>query len=103
TASLLSLLPNVLFGLPPLSVLSPPPCTAPQPFFQHPSPQGLRMHHQLVFALQVLRRQRRSEALTDSPPILLPHQPQHLLPKFLWLRPLRLPPRAPVLQPSRSF
>src|SRR5208283_5305664 len=34
--------------------------------------------------------------------LLLPHQPHHSLAKFLWLPAVRLPPRAPVLQPLHS-
>src|SRR5207253_3554185 len=50
-----------------------------------------------------LRRQRRPEALTDRPTVLLAHQPHHLLPKLLLVSTIRWPPRAAVLQTRGAF
>src|SRR5437899_2284120 len=70
---------------------------------EHPASQRFGIHLQPILRCQVLRRQRRREALTDRPTVLLAHQPQHLLPKLLFVSTIRWPSRAAVLQTRGAF
>src|SRR3989475_927264 len=102
TAVHLHHLPKVLLALAP-SPVPPLPLATPQPFRQHPASQRFGIHLQPILRCQVLRRQRRPEALTDRPTVLLAHQPQHLLPKLLLVSTIRWPSRAAVLQTRGAF
>src|SRR3989441_3720116 len=102
TAVHLHHLPKVLLALAP-SPVPPLPLATPQPFRQHPASQRFGIHLQPILRCQVLRRQRRPEALTDRPTVLLAHQPQHLLPKLLLVSTMRWLSRAAVLQPRGAF
>src|SRR5207302_4322935 len=103
TAVHLHHLPKVLLALAPSSVPPPLPLATPQPFRQHPASQRFGIHLQPILRCQVLRRQRRPEALTDRPTVLLAHQPQHLLPKLLLVSTMRWLSRAAVLQTRGAF
>src|SRR6202166_5432958 len=63
-------LAEMFLALAPLPMRPPLALPAPQSFLQHPPPQRLGVHTQLVFAEQVLGRQRRSQPLADPPAIL---------------------------------
>src|SRR5712691_302984 len=103
TAVQLHHLPKVLLALAPSSVPPPLPLATPQPFRQHPASQRFGIHRQPILRCQVLRRQRRPEALTDRPTVLLAHPPQHLLPKLLLVSTMRGLSRAAVLQTRGAF
>src|SRR5947209_5786223 len=103
TAVHLHHLPKVLLALAPSPVPPPLPLATPQPFRQHPASQRFGIHLQPILRCQVLRRQRRPEALTDRPTVLLAHQPQHLLPKLLLVSTIRWLSRAAVLQTRGAF
>jgi len=74
-------LSEMFFALSPSPVLPPLPLPTPQSGFQHPQPQCFGIHHQPIFCVQVLGRQRRPETLAHRPAVLLPYQIQHPLPK----------------------
>src|SRR5271157_1235644 len=95
--------PKVFLALPPPPVSPPLPLPTPQPFRQHPASQRLAIQLQPVLRGQMLRRQRRTKALAYSPAVLLPHQLQDLSPELLRVGSIRLPPRAAMLQPRRTF
>src|SRR5258708_1856164 len=50
----------------------------------------------------MLRRQRGTKTLSDSSPVMVPHQLQNLLAQGQRLGPMRPLPRVPMLQPHRS-
>src|SRR6202041_46522 len=64
---------HVFFPLSPLAVHALLPRPTPQPFGQHPAPQGLRIHFHIIVTRQVLGRQRRPEPLSFLSGILLAH------------------------------
>src|ERR1019366_3790344 len=69
-------LPKVSLALTSASMRSPSPLSAPQPFRQHPLPQCLNPHHDILVLLQVLRRQGRPKTLARLSAVLLPYQSQ---------------------------
>src|SRR5260370_10948392 len=76
---------------------------APQPLRQHPASQRLLPHFQPILIRQMFRCQRRSKPLLLRSRVLLPDQPQHLPPEFLWLRSIRTSASAAMLQPFGSL
>jgi len=69
----------------------------PQTFFQHPAPQRFRMHFQLVFARQMLRRQGRPETV-----VFFLNLPQDLLALFFRPSAVGNPSRIAVFEARRS-
>src|ERR1019366_7328200 len=75
-------LPKVPPSLPALTIRFSLASSAPQPFRQHPSPQGLRVDPQPILARQMFGRQRRPKSLSLARSVLLPRHlahPQNLL------------------------
>src|SRR5208283_1093571 len=103
TAIQLHQVAKVFPPLPAFPVCFPSAHAAPQPLRQHPASQRLLPHFQPILIRQMFRCQRRSKPLLLRSRVLLPDQPQHLPPEFLWLRPIRTSASAAMLQPFGSL
>src|SRR5665213_3494806 len=97
TAVHLHQLAKVRAPIAPLAMLLALACLAPQTLRQHPPPQRFRVNLQLIFARQVLCRQRRPEAA-----VLFLYFLQNLLPLFGGPRSVGPSPCIPMLEPRYS-
>src|SRR5262245_15229023 len=88
--------------LAPPTMRRPPAGPTPQPRGQHPPPERFVIHGDAVFRGQVLGRERRAKPLAHASAVFGPDQRDDPRAQARRPRPIRPPPRTPMLEPFRT-